>query len=173
MHIWLMISVSLLALFDKPSPVPPARIYAAGNGQYGCFVRTSYKNPEPAKVTLRMFTFDREGKEVDAWVATVDWIPGEVFVSQDGAAVLLDQWKSTGHAHALVVINRLGKVVGDYALEDLLSPEEIKQNVLHTESSRVWAMESTKAFAEGKWTITLLWGRRIEADLATGKLVRK
>ena len=65
------------------------------------------------------------------------------------------------------------KAVADFALEDLLTKEEL-QNVPQTVSSRHWAGSSQFTFSpDGKAiNIKVMGGRAFKIDLATGKIVK-
>src|SRR5262249_51057953 len=120
-----------------------------------------------------LFTLGEDGKEKVAWSKELVNMPYRALVNDRGQVVTIDTYANLGFKHALVVYDSAGKVLGDYALEDLLTKEELEK-VARTVSSRHWAGSTTFEFTpDGKhFALTLKGGRVVKVDLATGKLVK-
>jgi hypothetical protein len=112
---------------------PTARVFASERGNHGLKVvppsRFSHATRHKAAATL--FTLEpRSGAEKIEWQAALVNVPHRGFVSSaDGPpfVVTVDTWGNLGHAHSLVVYGWGGRVVADFALEDLLTPGEMSK----------------------------------------------
>lgn len=98
--------------------------------------------------------------------------PYEAFISNSGHFLTIDEHANAGYEHSLVVYGVQGNVLKDYALEDLLSEEEIKQNVAISVSSRWWLGDEPKFSFKGDKTFVIEtgWGKTLSIDLQTGAL---
>lgn len=99
--------------------------------------------------------------------------PAKAFVSGRGAVVTVDEHGRKGYAHSVVVYSSEGKLLKDYALERLLTPEEIEQNVPVSVSSRHW-IGNVPGFAfsddDSHFQIRTQWGKSLVFNLATGEI---
>src|SRR5262249_3861777 len=97
--------------------------------------------------------------------------PHRALVDDSGKFVVtIDTYAALGFAHSLVIYGDKGKVIRDFKLEDLLTPEEIRKNVAHTESSRRWADKAEFQMESDHLILRLNWGQVIRVELATGKI---
>jgi hypothetical protein len=151
---------------------PTPRDYRSASGGYVFRVVPTEANWfKPAEGTL--VSRDRDGKETVVWRKQLVNLPNQAFVADDGRHVVtIDSYARLGYQHVLVLYGAEGKLLADYELEDLLKPEEIRDRVMTTVSSRHWAGDTKFAFGrdDKELTITLKWGRTITLDPATGKL---
>lgn len=93
--------------------------------------------------------------------------PAMVFISDNGTIVTIDDWVPRGHEHCVVVYSKEGKLLRDYALEDILNKDEIAADVKQTVSNRWWLRgpdrdltpEEVKQFQEEKKKMA--WWARI------------
>jgi len=152
--------------------MPAAFIFGSQNGTHGFYVRVERQGPDVDRITGRLFTYDRKGREKILWERRLDYVPRRVLVSDFGAVVALNEWARRGFEHALVVFDGSGNVIADYELEDLLGPQEIASKVRQTASNRLWDFYSAVKFTREDLCIRLEWGKEIKIDLATGKLLR-
>jgi hypothetical protein len=114
-----------------------------------------------------------DGGETTIWNRELLNIPVSAFITDDGTHVVtFDTWAKLGYEHALVIYGQQGAVVVDYALEALLSAEEIEKRVRQTIGARRWLQGATIAFDTGDHhiVISLNWGKTIRVALATGKI---
>ena len=168
----------LLAVKADSWARPAARVFASARGNHGLKVvppsRLSHATQHKAAATL--FTLEpRSGAEKIEWQAALVNVPHRVFVSSaDGSPVVVtvDTWANLGHAHSLVVYGWGGRVVADFALEDLLTPGEMSK-VKRTAPSRWWAERAAFRFAPNgtRFVIRMDWGKVITVDLRSGKIV--
>ena len=97
----------------------------------------------PAQGTLYM-ALGREGNYVEDWSRWLEnpTAPHKVLVSDDGRYVVtFDEWGGVGYGpNVVVVYGPGGQTLWKFALEDLLTEEEIAA-VPHTVSSRWWGGE--------------------------------
>ncbi len=159
------------ATADSWAP-PTPRVYANKWGSHGFKVVPSEKGfAGPATGVL--FTLGEDGKEKVAWSKELVNMPHRALVSDRGQVVTIDSYANLGFKHSLVIYDAMGKVLADYALEDLLTKEELEK-VLRSVSSRHWAGSTTFEFTPDckQLSVTLKTGRTIKVDLATGKLVK-
>jgi hypothetical protein len=157
---------------DWPAPRP--RVFASADARHGFKLL-------PAKPGIenlfgdwdgRLFRVNDDGSDAILWQARMVCAPHQVFVSNSGAVVTVDQHGSVGYEHSLVVYGEAGKVLADYALEDLLSEEEIRDRVSWSVSSRWWTREAKFSLDEdrGRFVIEMSWGKKLELHLADGAL---
>jgi hypothetical protein len=152
---------------DKWAP-PKPRIFASSWGNYG-FKLLNPQSGGPSQGML--FHLDNQGKEVIDWQKPLVNTPQRVFVDdQTKQVVTIDTYGSAGYAHALVLYDDKGNVVKDYALEDVLTADEIKTKVPTTAGSRWWVKDAKFAFEGNQFRVHLAWGRTIQVNLQTGKL---
>ncbi len=149
-----------LAVADSWLP-PRPRIFASAHGSYG------FKVLEP-KQTARgqLFAIDADGKDTVIWMAQLVNVPSRVFVHDDGKRVVtVNTYARLGYEHSLVLYDAAGKVLADYKLEDLLTEQDIHQNVVQTAGSRHWDMFASFAFSSDRkqFVITLDW-QKVAAD---------
>lgn len=162
---------------DRARPIPPRRIFASANGRFGCHV-VCRLNRMDALATGELYTFDVDGKEKQVW--KVDWtfVPVRLVISDEGKVVTLNAWGCEGYAHTLVAYGADGRILKDYTLDSLLSPQEIREHVDTTFSNRFWNNESKLWFSKNpagreRLVIQLSWGKQIEVDLETGELMSR
>ena len=122
-----------------------------------------------------MFAFSNySNKEETVWEAPLITAPGRVLVSDGNVVVTLDMECRVGWEHSLVVYGSKGRRIADYSLEDLLTPEEIRDRVTGSISSRHWTAGADFSFEMNPSVqllkIRLPWGRLVVIDLITGKL---
>ena len=110
----------------------------------------------------------REGDDLRVWSAELlnPAAPHKVLVADSGEYVVtFDEWGRVGYGPAVVVIyGAEGDVVKNFALEDLLTEEEIV-DVPHTVSSRWWGGEHYLDEEAGE--VVLVVGREAEPAALT------
>jgi hypothetical protein len=171
-----------------PSLLPPltaGRVFASPSGHQGF------------KVSLKdmgtLFRIDAEGSEVVVWQAKLLNHPGKVLFRDEGPEVVtVDDIDGIGRQHALVVYGKGGRVLGDYALEDLLTAGEIRDRVAKLSPSRRWTRKAEFSLTRDRFIARLKWaqfdfdpdsptfteildlpgGKLIEIDLKSGRLLK-
>jgi hypothetical protein len=131
-----------------------------------------------------LFRKDAAGAEVVLWQAKLVNQPAGVLVSDAGSQVVtLDTYGYRGYEHALVVYGEGGRVLADYALEDLLTAEEIRDKVPTTSPNRHWVACGDFSFEGSQLIARLRWHRIVSEpfeegpriywkELGGGKLIR-
>ena len=155
---------------------PQPRIFASPYGQFAFKVipddRANGNSLTPPTRGV-LFTLDTKGNDRVVWEKPLVNTPLQVHVADSGGYVVtIDTHANAGGPHSLVVYGPKGAVVADFALEDLLTKEEIDKHVTRSVSSRWWAEGAEVSIdAERKLTVVKLkWGKAIEVSLETGKL---
>jgi len=126
-------------------------------------------------------SIDKEGNVTSHWKMPLACMPVSVYVADFAPIVVaLDMFHQTGQEHTLVVYGRDGKVLADYALEDLLTKEEIEKHTFRTISSRWWRHDATTEFhystdpnapTQAAFIMRFKWGKVIRVDLLTGNVM--
>jgi hypothetical protein len=99
--------------------------------------------------------------------------PVAIFVADTGEVLTLDDWGRTGQSHAIVLYDRSGHVVRDLDLEDVLTPEEIRDRVDHSVSSIWWRYGTESAWADQKaFHVTTVFGDELLVSLKDGTIKR-
>jgi len=172
---------SYLALFAAAAfaddwAAPRPRIVASPYGQFAFKVipddRINDNSPTPPTRGV-LFTLDAKGNDRVLWEKRLVNTPLQAHVADAGAYVVtIDTHANAGGPHSLVVYGPKGAVVADFALEDLLTKEQIEKHVTRSVSSRWWAEGAEVSIhAERKLAVVKLkWGKAIEVSLETGKL---
>ena len=175
---------------DSWAPPRPS-VFASDFGSY--WVKTFLNDPRTATVTL--YTYDknlaleradgmREFREKAIWSQNVGYIPARLLVSNRGWVVGVNQYAHPGYTHSLVIWDPEGDQLGDYKLEDLLTPDEIRSHVLQIRSSRHWRADFAFQHDGYQGTYDFLvvdvrgsdilqedsWHKRITVDLRSGKI---
>ena len=158
------------------APLPA--IHASERGRYAVkVIPEKVFNARAEAVSL-----DKDGNVISHWKMPLACMPVSVYVADFAPIVVaLDMFHQTGQEHTLVVYGRDGKVLADYALEDLLTKEEIEKHTFRTISSRWWRHDTTTEFhyapyrdnpTEAAFIMRFKWGKVIRVDLLTGKLTQ-
>lgn len=132
----LLLAVSALA-DDWASPTP--RIFASPGGSLALRVISPERWYEQhATSTAVLFRPGRTAADDKVvWERNLVNVPMDVVIDEVGRVATLDTYAQTGYKHAVVIYNRDGNVIADYALEDLLTAEQIGR-VPRSTSSRWW-----------------------------------
>jgi hypothetical protein len=149
------------------------QVYTSANGAYRFKTRPPQLATWSGKSYGTLVSLAPDGIEAMRWSRELVNIPVIAYVADDARhLVTFDTWAKLGYEHALVIYDDRGAVVVDYALDALLSADEIASFVVHTVSARRWLQGATIAFDNGEQDIVihLQWGKRIRVALATGKL---
>ena len=149
------------------------QVYASANGSYRFKTQPPRLNTWSGKSQGTLVTLAADGVETMRWSRELVNIPVSAFVADEGNTVVtFDTWAKLGYEHALVIYGEHGAVVADYALEALLSADEIAKSVVHTVSARRWLQGAAITFDKGgdNIVIRLQWGKTIRVALATGKI---
>lgn len=152
---------------------PTPRVFANVWGSHGFKVMPNKDNAFAGPADAVLFQLDDKGDEKPVWKGRLVNQPHQAFVAPNGKHVVtIDTYGRLGFKHAVVVYDDKGKAVADLALEDVLTADEIMNNVLRTVSSRHWTRGAKFAFADDATTfdIDLKWGRTLKLDLTTGKV---
>lgn len=80
---------------------------------------------------------DKSYKLISQWDLLNPVAPVDLFVSNDGTLITLDNWHNMGYGHVVVFYDQNGKVVQGYALEELY-PASLLAQVSMSKSSRWW-----------------------------------
>ena len=153
----------------------PPQVYSSSSGLYQ-FRVVEPDNYEPGfGVRARGTLYRRStvGLRTMLWSKLLINVPDRALVSEDGRAVVtIDTYGFAGAAHALVLYGRTGHILGDFSLDELLTPDEIDRRVPYTSTSRLWATKARFAFGrdQKQLVIRMEWGRTIKLDERTGKL---
>ena len=177
---WLGLVVVALITSSFPGPagadecvlLTGARIFGSAFGDYG-FTLTFGATPTN-RARGELFTHRSSGQRQSIWRATLVNVPASVYVSElDDTVITVDTACRFGFEHAVVVYGPRGRVLSDYALEQLLSPAEIKDHVRRTVSWRLWTEGTRFEFdmERPEFVISLPWGRIIRIGLATGHIL--
>lgn len=115
----------------------PGRLFASESGQWGFKLFSSSSGTGPQGILFRV---SHDGKDVIQWKKQLVSYPGLVSVyaypslGQERVAVVtlsnagvLPRHTQTSTPHWLVIYDSTGNVVKDYALEELLTPQELKR----------------------------------------------
>jgi hypothetical protein len=147
---------------------PTPRVFASTWGSRGFKVLKPTINGPSEGVLFRL---DGDGKEQIVWQAQLVNTPHRVLVDDSGKFVAtIDTYANLGFAHSLVIYGDTGKVIRDFKLKDLLTPDEIRKNLTHTETSRHWAKKCAFDMEGDHLVLRLSWGKVIRIELPTGKI---
>ena len=125
------------------------------------------------------FTLDESGKEKVIWRAKLANIPNRAILVENGKYVItLDSWRSIGFDHCLVVYGAQGKVIADFKLEDLLTPQEI-ETLPASVTHRGWSDKDIAEFEdrsreENELVIRMKWKdwtKVIRLSLPSGRII--
>lgn len=172
----LVVMSSSCAFCDTWKNVGP-RLFVSDSHEFAVQV-TPDRDPL-ARADAKLFGFTPMGDERVIWRGKLVNHPHEVYVAEPypGSAptfASVDTYGLAGGEHSLVIYRADGTVVKDYKLEDLLTPNELRLKVARTVSSRRWARSGHFALAyRDVLVIPLLWGGAIEANLDSGKVLRR
>lgn len=150
---------------------PGPRVFAPEDG--GWALKAVPVPGKWADCVLERVDIAKDGSLGAGWKTEPRVCPVAVRVAPRGHGfVTFDAWARVGYAHALVVYGPDGKQRADYALEDLLTAEEIRKNVQQSVSSRWWRRNARLDFEpDGKTLrVQLGWGKTLFVDMETGKL---
>jgi hypothetical protein len=147
---------------------PTPRVFGSKWGSRGFKVlRPTFSGPSEGV----LFRLDADGKEQIVWGAKLVNTPHRVLVDDSGKFVAtIDTYAHLGFAHSLVIYGDKGKVIRDFKLEDLLTQDEIRNNLVLSETSRHWAEKCEFQMESDRLVLRLNWGRVIRIELATGKV---
>jgi hypothetical protein len=147
---------------------PTPRLFASQWGSRGFkVVKPTFRGPSEGE----LFRLDADGKEQAVWEAKLVNTPHRVLVDDSGKFVAtIDTYANLGFAHSLVIYGDKGKVIRDFKLEDLLTQDEIRKNVDHTETSRWWAKKCEFQMESEHLVLRLAWGKVLRIHLPTGKI---
>jgi hypothetical protein len=166
-----LVAPAIVSADSWPGSRPQA--YTSSDGRHRFRTRPPQLSTWSGKSQGTLVTVASDGTEAARWVRDLVNIPVLAFVANDGKHVVtLDTWAKLGYEHALVVYGQDGAVIVDYALDALLTNDEIAQLVTHTMNARRWLQGATTAFdsTEHRFVITLHWGKVIRVALATGTI---
>ena len=102
-------------------------------------------------------------------------MPAAAVVSMEGELVTLDEYANQGFRHAVVIYDAKGALVRSWALEELLSAEELAaldRSADRSVSSRWWRRAAELYFMRdpGRFYVVPARGRTLEFALSTGAL---
>jgi hypothetical protein len=171
---------------DQWAP-PMTRLVASELGNYGLIIV-----PDPLKdadadcaSVGTLFRLRQDGTQQHIWRARFVNYPMGVRIGPKGQVITLDTYAHPGGDHAVVVYGRRGEVMADYALKDLLTPEE-RRRVPGTMSGPMWLGAPGFGYPDAQVVLTYYAevphlvirpaatrGRAIRINLETGKLKRQ
>lgn len=96
-------------------------------------------------------------------------MPAAAVVSMEGELVTLNEYANLGFRHAVVIYDRAGALVRSWALEELLSPQELAA-VDRSVSSRWWTRGAEYHFVRdpARFYVVPARGRALEFSLSDG-----
>lgn len=166
---------------DSWGPPHPS-IFASDDGCYAVTVVPPKSGGSDGRAMAFLFRPGSNGASIPVWKWKLVNLPQQVLISGNRAAavsvVTLDTYARLGFEHALVVYGPQGKLLADYRLEDLLTPQELAR-VPASVSSRFWTEERVFRFTDygrvphlviRRASDTNQTGRAIRINLQTGKL---
>jgi hypothetical protein len=144
------------------------RIYASDSGMTGFRLTMRVSTSEG-----ELFSFDAASRERRLWKTRLVAAPARVLLTDAETVITIDTPCRSGYEHSLVVYGEGGRVLADYRLEDLLTPEEIRAHVKRSMSSRFWTDGADVTFdhARDRLRIRFPWGLERAVDLTTGKII--
>jgi hypothetical protein len=159
----------------------PQGFHARGFGYVAEVFPPKSRHNASARPVVHFFSVNYAGHDwrVDAqrrWTATLphESMPQAALVSMEGHVVTLDDYHQAGAVHALAIIDRGGRFVRSYALEELLEPAALAL-VPQSDCGRLWR-EGARFFFTGPANPTLyvlLSSQRVlQVALSTGELRR-
>jgi hypothetical protein len=158
--------------------LPSPRVFSAWNGEVALKVIPPKDLRNDAKAKGTLFKLNEDGSEKVVWEHDLVNVPMTVVVENRGKCVVtINTYAHLGYEHALVIYDAKGTVVVDYALEDLLTKEDIQAHVHQSISSRYWITEREAASitldGEAPFEIVFSWGKTLEINPLTGKIQTK
>lgn len=125
--------------------------------------------------TITLEKINQDKNEIVYKKAPVNDIsPVEIYVSDSGYAVTLNDWLMSGYRHSLVIYDPKGNIIRDSQLEDIFTKEEIQDKVESSVSSRQWQYRAEGPyFNDNTFIITTLWGTTLNINLIDGKINQK
>ncbi len=153
---------------------PKEQIIESANGKYRLsLVPEDYKTKTPPTITLEKLHHHKN--EIAYKRTPVNEIsPVEIYVSDSGHVITLNDWLRSGYKHSLVIYDPKGNIIRDSALEDIFTEEEIKNKVKRSVSSRSWRYHGEKPFfKDNTFVITTLWGTKLDINIIDGKIYQK
>ena len=170
----LAVLLRLPVVFGHDRPFPWARIFASDNGLYGSKVLVA-ASLQGISVRGCLFRLDSTGHERMLWDKALDFVPATLLVSNRGHVVAINQYPDLDILHALVVFGESGRLLADYAREDLPTADG---SVRELDSACSWSSEASFSFEYVDWPrlrtylrANLRNGAVITVDLSTGRLV--
>jgi len=122
-----------------------------------------------------VFKLDNAGSDVTVYQFNLVNIPHRLLLTDDAQYVVtMDSHGRVGYEHSLVIYGKNGRLIRDFALEDLLTEPELEK-VPTSVSSRWWSQAGQFAFDENQeyLLIKLQTGTRLKVQLKTGKVQRE
>ncbi len=153
---------------------PEEQIVESPNGKYRLFlVPEDYKKKTPPTIALEKLNHHKN--EIVYKKAPVNEIsPVEIYVSDSGYVITLNDWLRSGYKHSLVIYDPKGNIIRDSRLEDMFTEEEIENKVEPSVSSRRWRYLGEKPyFNDNSFVITTLWGTILDINIIDGKIKQK
>lgn len=153
---------------------PEEKIIESPNGKYRLsLVPGDYKKKTPPTIALEKL--NHHVNEIVYKRAPVNEIsPVEIYISDSGYVITLNDWLMSGFKHSFVIYDPKGNIIRDSRLEDMFSEEEIENKVKRTVSSRRWRYLGEKPyFNDNTFFITTLWGTILDINIIDGKINQK
>jgi hypothetical protein len=153
---------------DRIDHAPVERKFASRAGTYVMTVSSVQSGPVRRAVAVL-----RDAKGRVRWRVPLphEGGPRAAVVSDDGAALFVDEWINVIPRHALMVVDPAGKVIADHAGESILTLLAVSRRTIG-QQARVGPWRSTDAVlnAAGAEATLRAGGRTIKISLKTGAI---
>lgn len=163
------------SLGDRMTPHP--RLFVSDNHEWALQVTPG--KPPYSRARASLIELTRMGEQRTIWTGTLVNLPQSVYVSTPSAKekphfATIGSYGLAGGEHALVIYTDRGKVLKDYPLDRLVTPEELRTKVKWPRQSRFWA--NGARFDRNQpdlLVITLISGGERVVNLRDGRLSRE
>ena len=148
---------------------PAPRFFVSSEGRFALKVA-----PNGAAAVAALVTLDATGAERELWRRELPSFPVDALIAGRNApfVALFDAWGRAGQEHSLAIYSPNGQLVRDFALEDLLTPDEIAARVQSAGNDRWWREGAQATLLGGDPPALRLdfpFGKTLIVDLSTGR----
>jgi hypothetical protein len=151
--------------------MPRPRFFASDSGAYGFALAPGPAGPLQQQWQGMLFRINPSGEMAVVWKRELVNVPHQLFVSDEGHVVTVDSHGQAGGRHSLVLYSPDGSIVAEYAMEDVISKEEISRTSSSI-SSRWWAPPTGYYFTRGAFVVPFQYGPSVILRLSDGSIDR-